>query len=347
MNPPPPDLPPPSAPASLPPPSLSSDPPPSVEKVREVAPPKEAAPAPAPVAPVEVKKEEKVEKAAPPAPEKKVTSPPAALNGLPAPSLSPNLPPPAEHVPEVVVSQISKPTPPKKKEEEAIPDRPVQGVMALFRDAKTWPWTAEQPKFMKMGLLLSLALGIAAHVPIAGVVVSVVVAVYLGDYFYRIIHNTLEGSDKLPDWPKLNEPVEDLIRPGTRIAVGFLVCHIALLFVYITSDTHVGMPTIPREISYLAAAIYFPIAALMIVFQERFAACAPWIVLPAFVRCLPGSLAAISFCIVAMLGGRALLLIPYVGHFGSAAFSLVIMVSLARFLGMLAAQNRHSLAELH
>lgn len=240
----------------------------------------------------------------------------------------------------------TKPASSVKKEDEEIPDRPVLGTAALIQDAKTWPWRPEQPKFMRMALMLALVLGVAAHIPFAGALIGLVIAVYLGDYFYRIIHNTLEGSDKLPDWPKLNEPVEDLIRPGVRMTVAFAVGHVVILFLYLTSDPHVGMPVVPRELGFLAAAFFFPIAALMIVFQERFGACAPWIVLPAFMKCLPSSLAAFGLCVVAMAGGRVLMMIPWVGYFAMAAFSLVVMVMLARMLGMIAAQHRKSLSEL-
>lgn len=280
--------------------------------------------------------------------------PPVKVYGpstAPPPGVSSNLPPPAVHVAEVVVSKLSqpsaKPAPSAKKEDEEIPDRPVLGTAALIEDAKTWPWRPEQPKFMRVGLMLALVLGIAGLVQIVGVVIGIVIAVYLGDYFYRIIHNTLEGSDKLPDWPKLNEPVEDLIRPGVRMAVAFAVGHVVILFLYLTSDSHIGMPLVPREIGFMAAAFFFPIAALMIVFQERFGACAPWILLPAFMKTLPGSLAAFGLCVVAMAGGRLLLMIPWLGYFLASAFSLVVMVSLARLLGMLAAQHRKSLSELH
>lgn len=255
------------------------------------------------------------------------------------------------HAPDVVVSKIA--TPPVRtpaaatQAKDEVPDRPVLDPKALFDDAKAWPWRPEQPKFMRMGLVLSLVLGIAAHIPFVGFVIGVVLAVYLGDYFYRIIHNTLEGSDKLPDWPKLNEPVEDLIRPGVRISVAFAVGHVVILFLHLTSDPHVGMPLVPRELGFLAATFFFPMAALMIVFQERFGACAPWIVLPAFMKTLPSSLAAMALCVVAMAVGRVLLMIPYLGHFAMSAFSLVAMVMLGRMLGMIAAQHRKSLSELH
>ena len=178
MNPPPPDLPPPSGPASLPPPSLSVDLPPPAHVVRAEA--QKAAPAVAPTPAVETKKPAE-DMSSPKAPAEK---PPVKVYGpstAPPPGVSSNLPPPAVHVAEVVVSKLSqpsaKPAPSAKKKHEEIPDRAVLGTAALIEHAKTWPWRREQPKFMRVGLMLALVLGIAGLVQIVGVVIGIVIAV--------------------------------------------------------------------------------------------------------------------------------------------------------------------------
>lgn len=278
--------------------------------------------------------------------------PPTGPASLPPPNLpAPNLPPPADHAPEVVVSKFTQApvsiAPATKKAEDEIPDRPQLSPGQLFENAKTWPWKPGQPPFLKVGLGLAAAMGIAHFIPLAGLVISIVVAVYVGDYFYRIVHNTLEGSDVLPAWPKLNEPVEDLIRPGVRITSAALVSMIPVILVHLSSDSHVGVNPVAELSAMLIGGVYFPFAAMMIVFQERFGACWPHLVIPAFMRCLPGAKAAIGINVATFVGAWLLRHIPVAGAFLAPAAHIIGWVMLARALGLLAAQHRKSLSELH
>jgi hypothetical protein len=276
--------------------------------------------------------------------------PPSPPSNLPPPSAPAGLPPPAAHVSEVIVSKLEQPSAAAtttKKVEEEVPERPRLDGSALFNEAKTWPWKPGQPEFIKTALGLALAAGVAALVSLAGLVIALVVGVYSASYFYRIVHTTLEGSDALPPWPKLSEPVEDLIRPGVRIIGAAIVSHIPLICVHIATDSHVGINRMAEAAGVLIGAAYFPFAALMIVFQERFGAWWPHLVIPAFTRCLPAAKAVIVFHLAMAAAGYVLRTIPWVGPLLGSVVLMISMVVLARMLGMLAAQHRKALAELH
>jgi hypothetical protein len=177
-----------------------------------------------------------------------------------------------------------------KQIEEAIAERPLMDAAASKEDAKTYPVASWSRSSAAHGLADRAGVcACGAKLPLAGILLMVIAAVYTGDFLYRVVHSTLEGSDTPPDWPKTSEPVEELIKPGVRITSAFLVGHIVWLFVWLNTDSHVGMNPVAEWISYLVAAVYFPFAMMMIVFQERFAACAPWVSLPAMLRCMPGS----------------------------------------------------------
>jgi len=275
--------------------------------------------------------------------------------GLPPPNLpSPNLPPPAVGGHERVISQFERApvetsTAAKvaKQIEEAIPERPVMESAGLIEDAKTYPWRRGQSHLLRIGSLIAVAYAIAAKLPLAGLILTIITAIYTGSFIYKVIHSTLEGSDTPPDWPKPNESVEDLLKPGVRITAAFLIAHVVWLFVYLNTDSHVGMNPVAQWASYLVAAAYFPFAIMMIVFQESFASCAPWISVPAMLRCLPAAKAALAISAAAFVAVHALKLIPVVGHLLAAGAGLVLFVMLARVAGMIAAQHRKALAELH
>jgi hypothetical protein len=253
-------------------------------------------------------------------------------------------------VPEVVVSKIEQPPPAPvavKKVEEETPERPRLDASALFNEAKYWPWKPGQPEFLKIALGIAVVAGVAALVYLAGPVIALVVGVYTASYFYRIIHSTLEGGDKLPEWPKLSEPVEELIRPGVRIVSAAVVSLIPLILVHLASDSHIGINRVAEAAGLLVGAVYFPFAAMMIVFQERFGACWPHLVIPAFIRCLPAAKAVIVFHLAMVVAAYALRSIPWVGPLLGATVLMITMVILARMIGMLAAQHRRSLEELH
>lgn len=275
--------------------------------------------------------------------------------GLPPPNLpSPNLPPPADQGHERVISQFER-APVEtnaaakvaKQIEEAIAERPLMDAAALKEDAKTYPWRRGRDHLLRTGSLIVLAFGMFQKVPLAGIVLMVIAAVYTGDFLYRVVHSTLEGSDTPPDWPKTSEPVEELIKPGVRITSAFLVGHIVWLFVWLNTDSHVGMNPVAEWISYLVAAVYFPFAMMMIVFQERFAACAPWVSIPSMLRCMPASKSALTLSVTAFVAINVLKMVPFVGGLLAAAAGLVLFIMLSRMVGMIAAQHRKALAELH
>jgi hypothetical protein len=275
--------------------------------------------------------------------------------GLPPPNLpSPNLPPPADQGNERIISQFER-APVEtsvaakvaKQIEEAIAERPLMDAAALKEDAKTYPWRRGRDHLLRTGSLIVLAFGIGQKVPLAGIVLTIIAAVYTGDFLYRVVHSTLEGSDTPPDWPKTSEPVDELIKPGVRITSAFLVGHVVWLFVWLNTDSHVGMNPVAEWISYLVAAVYFPFAMMMIVFQERFAACAPWVSISAMLRCMPASKSALTLSVTAFVAINVLKMVPFVGGLLAAAAGLVLFVMLGRMVGMIAAQHRKALAELH
>lgn len=284
--------------------------------------------------------------------------PPGSLpppGGLPSPNLpAPNLPPPADNGSERVISQFER-APVEtsvaakvaKQIEEAIAERPVMDGTALLQDAKTYPWRRGRDHLLRTGSLIVVAFALGAKLPLAGIVLTIIAAVYSGDFLYRVVHSTLEGSDTPPDWPKTSEPVEELIKPGVRITSAFLVGHIVWLFVWLNTDSHIGMNPVAEWSSYLAAAVYFPFAMMMIVFQERFAACAPWVSIPAMFRCMPAAKTALGLSLAAFVAMNVLKLIPFIGDLLAAAAGLVLFVMLGRMVGMIAAQHRKALSELH
>lgn len=275
--------------------------------------------------------------------------------GLPPPNLpSPNLPPPADQGNERVISQFER-APVEtsvaakvaKQIEEAIAERPLMDGAALMADAKAYPWRRGRDHLLRVGSLIVLAFGLGEKVPLAGIVLTIIAAVYAGDFLYRVVHSTLEGSDTPPDWPKTSEPVDELIKPGVRITSAFLVGHIVWLFVWLNTDSHVGMNPVAQWVSYLVAAVYFPFAMMMIVFQERFAACAPWVSIPAMLRCMPASKSALTLSVTAFVAIHVLKMVPFVGGLLGAAAGLVLFIMLGRMVGMIAAQHRKALAEMH
>ena len=275
--------------------------------------------------------------------------------GLPPPNLpAPNLPPPANSGHERVISQFERApvetsTAAKvaKQIEEAIPERPLMESAALIEDAKTYPWRRGQSHLLRIGSMIAVAYAIGVKLPLAGIIVMILTAIYTGSFIYKVIHSTLEGSDTPPDWPKPNESVEDLLKPGVRITAAFLIAHVVWLFVYLNTDSHVGMNPVAQWACYLLAAAYFPFAIMMIVFQESFASCAPWISIPAMLRCLPAAKTALGLSAAAFVAVHALKLIPFVGDLLSAGAGIVLFIMLARMVGMIAAQHRKALAELH
>jgi hypothetical protein len=234
-----------------------------------------------------------------------------------------------------------------KQIEEAIVERPVMDGGALMADAKSYPWRRGRDHLLRIGSLIVLAFGLGEKVPLAGIVLTVIAAVYSGDFLYRVVHSTLEGSDTPPDWPNTSEPVAELIRPGVRITSAFLVGHIMWLFVWLNTDSHVGMHPVAQWISYLVAAVYFPFAMMMIVFQERFAACAPWVSIPAMLRCMPASKSAVVLSVTAFVAMHVLRMVPFVGGLLGAATGLMLFIMLGRMVGMIAAQHRKALGEMH
>jgi len=271
-------------------------------------------------------------------------------SGLPPP----NLPPPADQDNQRVISQLERAplethtaTKVAKEIEEAIAERPLLTAAALLEDAKCYPWRRGLDHLLGVGSLLVLAFAIGAKLPLAGIVLTIIAAIYLGDFLYRVVHSTLAGSDVPPDWPKLNEPVEELIKPGVRIVSAFLVGHGAWLFVWLNTASHVGMNPVAQWTSYLVAAAYFPFAMMMIVFQERFAACAPSVLIPAMLRCMPVAKVLLGLSMMVFVIINGLRLLPFVGDLLAAAAGLVFFIMLGRMVGMIAAQHRKALAEMH
>ncbi len=235
-----------------------------------------------------------------------------------------------------------------KKEEEEIPDRPALDRAALIADAKGYALGKGRQHLLRVGIVLALAFAVAAKLPFAGIIITLVCAVYFGDYFYRIIATTLAGSDTPPDWPKPSEPVEELIRPGVRVVSAFLLGHIPLLIVYLnTSAPLYRVNPIAWTIASAIPCVYFPFAAMMIVLQERFGASWPHYAFGAFKRCLPGAWSAVILCAASVAALRISQMIPVVGDFIGFFAMIACMMMLARSIGMLAAQHRHSLSELH
>jgi hypothetical protein len=272
---------------------------------------------------------------------------------LPAPNLPPpNLPPPAPLAEERVISKFEQAPPTStqaatvaKQLEEVIPDRPIQSGGDLFAEARRYVFGSG--KVFSILAVISLLMAIGSALPLAGLPVAIVCAVYLGSYFYRIIHHTLAGDEVLPAWPKLNEPLEDLLRPGVRIASAQLFSHALVLLAYLNAHPIKGVNLPFLFIGMLVACAYFPPAAMMIVFQERFGAIWPHIVIPAFRRTLPAMQWAVGLCIASSFAGYLLSHIPVLGQFISSFVGFGISLIVARMLGMIAAQHRKALVELH
>lgn len=270
--------------------------------------------------------------------------------GLPPP----HLPPPAAHADQHILSQFERPpvevsTAAKvaRQIEEAIPERAVMASAALIGDAKSYLTRRGGGHLLRTGALIALAYALAAHMPFIGFAPLLIAAIYTGSFLYKVIHSTLEGEDSPPDWPKLSDAVEELVKPGVRITAAFLVAHAAWFYVKLSADPYAGVNAVAQWTAYFVAAAYFPFAILMIVFHERFASCAPWIAIPASLRCMPASLTALGFSIVSFTALHALDCIPLLGALLVPAAGLPLLVMLARMVGMIAAQHRGSLADLH
>ena len=288
--------------------------------------------------------------------------PPPNLPPPPSNLPAPNLPPPAAPVEQRVISKFEQAPASstvvksvKQQIDEVIADRPVQSRDALIAEAKVYLWRRGQPHVLRNGLIVAFLLGIAPYLSIAGIVLLVGCAIYAGDYFYRIIQTTLEGKDEPPDWPSFQHSVEELVKPGVRMSSAFLISHAVLIVVWFQVGMKLDAHWLPylksNPFMWLVGAIlpcfYFPFAAMMIVFQERFGAWWPHFAIGAFTRCKPAAMASVIVSLVLMAAGRVLQLIPYVGFFASAAVTMIGMIVLARIIGMTAAQHRHALAELH
>jgi hypothetical protein len=64
-------------------------------------------------------------------------------------------------------------------------------------------------------------------------------------------------------------------------------------------------------------------------------------------RCMPAAKTALGLSLAAFVAMNVLKLIPFIGDLLAAAAGLVLFVMLGRMVGMIAAQHRKALSELH
>jgi len=114
-----------------------------------------------------------------------------------------------------------------------VPEEPAdaRGFLKLAVEAFVYPLRGHGPWVLGAGTLFFVVLeGVArlAEFPLLGLVLLILLGVfttgYLFQYVKEIVHTTAVGRDELPDWPDLDDWMEDMLRPFAQMLVLGVVC---------------------------------------------------------------------------------------------------------------------------
>lgn len=212
----------------------------------------------------------------------------------------------------------------------------------MFR-ALVFPLRRDGWLLIALGALLSLALGLASAIPIAGLFAAIFLGGYFSAYVMRIVSSSSNGNAEMPDWPEFTDMFGSIIAPFIRVVVAFFLCFgPAFAAAFVSNNEVLVLGALAGGVAYMPMALlgvsldqsilgFAPIRGIGSILKVPLQYLVACLVLAAMVL-----FSAISQSTLQSMGVGGIVLASFV--------SLYCLAVEARILGLLYYCNRHTLS---
>lgn len=203
--------------------------------------------------------------------------------------------------------------------------------MNVLYDAVAYPLRKHGWQIIMVSTIVWLLMACTLALPLINLGLFVLYAAYFGAYYLKILSETVNGSDVMPNWPDFMNIADDILKPALRLVVIALNSWLPLIIVLVV---HTHVMRVPRVVG-MAALCYgifsFPMTALLVQVSGRYRAGLPHIVLPAmFELGWRYALVAIA-CIVAVLAWVYLPKLLFGRSVAGAVFNVAFLIYMVAF----------------
>ncbi len=167
-----------------------------------------------------------------------------------------------------------------------------------------------------------------------GLIAAIFFYGYFAAYYYQILQHTATGHDRDPDWPEIDDFLEDMLRPVFQVVGVLLISHLP----WILASWQLGADHAITWTAEFLGMFYFPMGILAVVILGHLGGTNPLLVFPSIFRTLtPYALVAAVIIALPLLFNAILLLAdgrPLVGWTVSTLLSLYLITAHGRPLGL-------------
>lgn len=184
-------------------------------------------------------------------------------------------------------------------------------------------------------------------VPLVGGILALVTCAYFAAFYLDIVSTTMTGDNEPPDWPGLDDFMQDVGIPLGRLLLALGLSFGPALTIGLFGDLLGRWYTAALWSALIAGCLYFPMAVLAMQAKGGWAAALPHTVVPAVVVSLPGYLAAVTAGVIAFITCGAARQyaaeIPCFGWFLASAVALYSLMLQGRLIGLIYRGKRDAL----
>lgn len=215
-------------------------------------------------------------------------------------------------------------------------------------DAFIYPFRGDGRYLLLVGTVFFWLAQVLSAVPLLGIAVAVITALYLGAFLLEVMSSSAAGDEELPSWPDVSDFWDNIVRP----------CLLALFSVLFSALPVIGVAVVGWRTSWQPAAwawvaagvvsgLYLPMSLLVVNLTGSILAMNPAVIIPSIARvplqylaaCVVLALMVVLRGFVGDMLGRVVILGSLLNVFFSLYFSAVEM----RILGIIYHANRHRL----
>lgn len=203
--------------------------------------------------------------------------------------------------------------------------------MNVLYDAVAYPLRKHGWQIILVSTIVWLLLAWTLALPLINLGLFVLYAAYFGSYYLKILSETVNGNDMMPNWPDFMNVVDDILKPALRLVVIVVNTWLPLIIVLVMHTQFAPVPRIIGVLALMYGIFSFPMTALLVQVSGRYRAGLPHIVLSAMFE-LGWRYAVVAIaCNVAVLAWLYLPKLLFGRSVAGAVFNVALLIYMVAF----------------
>lgn len=153
--------------------------------------------------------------------------------------------------------------------------------MNVLYDALAYPLRKHGWQIIVVSTIVWLLMALTLALPMINVGLFVLYAAYFGAYYLKILSETVNGNDVMPNWPDFMNIVDDILKPALRLVVIVALTWLPFILVVVIHTRVIHVPRMVGLVALVYGVFSFPMTALLVQVSGRYRAGLPHLVLPA------------------------------------------------------------------